>query len=71
MVSFYKSEFVIGKHLLLFYSLRYAKDRENEQQIKSAEFRAAKKVEEEALMTALGMKIMPPPGFTSCLTFFI
>jgi len=47
---------------LLFYELRYAKDRENEQQIKSAEFRSAKKVEEEALMAALGMKIMPPPG---------
>ncbi|CAF0804357.1 unnamed protein product [Adineta steineri] len=40
----------------------YAKDRENEQQqIKSAEFIAAKKHEEDALMAALGMKPMPPP----------
>ncbi|CAF3560174.1 unnamed protein product [Rotaria socialis] len=39
----------------------YAKNREQEQQIKSAEFRAAKKIEEDALMTALGIKVMPPP----------
>jgi hypothetical protein len=44
------------------YLFRYAKDRENEQQLKTAEFRAAKKVEEEALMAALGIKVMPPPG---------
>ncbi|UJR33865.1 hypothetical protein I4U23_021286 [Adineta vaga] len=39
----------------------YAKDRDNEQQIKSAEFRAAKKLEEDALMAALGMKPLPTP----------
>jgi len=39
----------------------YAKDRERERQIKTAEFRSAKKIEEEALMAALGMKSMPPP----------
>ena len=43
-------------------SLRYAKNREQEKQIKTAEFRSAKKVEEEALMAALGMKSMPPPS---------
>ena len=41
---------------------RYSKNREHEQQIKTAEFRSAKKIEEEALMAALGMKSMPPPG---------
>ncbi|CAF3345644.1 unnamed protein product [Rotaria sp. Silwood1] len=39
----------------------YAKNRDHEQQIKSAEFRAAKKIEEDALMAALGMKVMLPP----------
>ncbi|CAF0798542.1 unnamed protein product [Adineta steineri] len=47
----------------------YAKDRENEQhQIKSAEFIAAKKHEEDALMAALGMKPMPPPPTPSSST---
>ena len=47
--------------LVLVNTLRYAKDREVEQQIRSAEFRAAKRVEEEAMMAALGIKVMPPP----------
>lgn len=46
-------------HLILF---RYEKNRANENIIKTAEFRSAKKIEEEALMAALGLKIMPPPG---------
>jgi hypothetical protein len=47
-----------------FQSSRTGKDqfKYDQQQIKTAEFRSAKKLEEEALMAALGMKIMPPSG---------
>jgi hypothetical protein len=48
--------------LILVNTSRYAKDREAEQQIRSAEFRAAKRTEEEAMMAALGIKMMPPPA---------
>lgn len=43
----------------------YEKNRANENIIKTAEFRSAKKIEEDALMAALGLKIMPPPAGTS------
>jgi hypothetical protein len=52
--------------------IRYAKDRETEQHVKSAEFRAAKRIEEEALMAALGIKVMPssmPPPPTPAGTY--
>ncbi|CAF1022068.1 unnamed protein product [Adineta ricciae] len=38
---------------------KYSKTQGNQVQIKSAEFRAAKKLEEDALMAALGMKPLP------------
>lgn len=44
--------------------------RTNHNTMKSAEFLSAKRIEEEALMAALGMKSMPPPGFFAYLLFF-
>ena len=43
---------------------RYEKNRGNEHVVKTAEFRSAKKIEEEALMAALGLQIIPPTSTT-------